>query len=58
MKALVLSGGGVHGAFQVGVLKQLAKKYPQNFKYQIYSGISVGALNASWLAQYDNIVII
>jgi NTE family protein len=49
MKALVLSVGGSKGAFQLGVLKHLLDKDP-NLDYDIYSGISVGALNASFLA--------
>jgi len=49
MKALVLSGGGCRGAFQVGVLKKMLKENPE-LDYDIYSGISVGALNTSMLA--------
>lgn len=47
-RALVLSGGGVKGAFQVGVLRGLLDK--EALDYDIYTGISVGALNASILA--------
>lgn len=47
-KALVLSGGGSKGAFQVGLLRYLLDK--ENVEYDIYTGISVGALNASMLA--------
>ena len=49
MKALVLSGGGCKGAFQLGVLKKLQEENPE-LDYDIYSGISVGALNTSLLA--------
>lgn len=49
-RALVLSGGGSKGAFQVGVLKHLIGEL--NNQYDIYSGISVGALNASFLSQF------
>jgi NTE family protein len=48
-RALVLSGGGEKGAFQVGVLSQLLEDDPK-LDYDIYTGISVGALNASMLA--------
>jgi len=47
MKALVLSGGGVKGAYQVGVLKYLLGE--KNTNYDIICGVSVGALNAAGL---------
>jgi len=50
MKALVLSGGGSRGAFQVGALKRLVVN--EGHTYDILCGTSVGALNASFLAQY------
>lgn len=53
IRGLVLSGGGARGAYQVGVLNAIATiaeemnvKYP----FQIYTGISAGAINASYLA--------
>lgn len=49
MRALVLSGGGVKGAFQLGVLRELLNNNPE-LDYDVYTGISVGALNASLLA--------
>lgn len=49
MKALVLSGGGSKGAFQTGALRKLLDENPE-LDYDIYTGISVGALNASFLA--------
>ena len=48
MKACVLSGGGAKGAFQVGVLRYLVDK--ENRDYDVYTGISVGALNAAQCA--------
>lgn len=48
-RALVLSGGGARGAYQVGMLEQLVGKAGLDF--QIIRGVSVGALNASFLAQ-------
>lgn len=53
MKALVLSGGGARGAYQVGVLNaiaEVAKKNKIDQPFQIYSGISAGAINASFMA--------
>jgi NTE family protein len=51
--ALILSGGGARGAYQVGVLKGLAeilksKKIDNPFK--ILSGVSAGAINTAHLA--------
>jgi len=56
--ALVLSGGGVYGAFEVGVMKALfAGASPVN-GYQpldvgIFSGTSVGAFNAACMAGFS-----
>jgi len=50
MKALVLSGGGSHGAYQVGVLRAIAES--GSVDYKLLCGVSVGALNAAFLAQY------
>ena len=46
--ALVLSGGGAKGAFQVG-----AEKYARemkNYEWDVISGVSVGALNGAMIA--------
>lgn len=52
--ALILSGGGARGAYQVGVLKGLAEileSKKKNFNpFQILSGVSAGAINAAKLA--------
>lgn len=48
MKALVMSGGGSKGAFEVGVLRYLHDN--EKVEYDIIAGISVGALNAGMLA--------
>lgn len=48
MKALVLSGGGSKGAFEVGVLRYLHDH--EKIEYDIFAGVSVGALNACYLA--------
>ena len=44
--ALVLSGGGAKGAFQVGALKVLKER---GYTFDAVSGVSVGALNGSML---------
>lgn len=46
LSALVLSGGGAGGAFQVGALNYL---YEQGYKFDAIYGTSVGALNAAGL---------
>jgi NTE family protein len=52
MKALCLSGGGVKGSWQVGVLIHLLGELET--KYDIISGVSVGAVNCGFLAQYKH----
>jgi len=47
MKALVLSGGGAKGAYQVGVLTKWMGE--QGTDYDIMCGVSVGALNVAGL---------
>ena len=47
MRALVLSSGGVKGAFQVGVLRRWMRD--QGTDYDIICGVSVGALNTAGL---------
>ena len=44
---LVLQGGGSLGAYECGVYKTLAK---HNIKFDIVSGTSIGALNATIIA--------
>ncbi len=48
-RALVLGGGGAKGEFEVGVLEIFAEK---GWDFDFFSGVSVGALNVSILAQY------
>jgi len=50
--ALVLSGGGARGAYQVGVLKALAELLPEQktLPFPILCGSSAGAINAAVLA--------
>lgn len=49
-KAVVLSGGGAYGAYQVGVWKALKKL---NIKYDIVTGTSVGSINGALMVQGD-----
>jgi NTE family protein len=49
--ALVMSGGGARGAYQVGLLRFLAKRYP-DVRFRIITGVSAGAVNAAHLAQH------
>jgi NTE family protein len=48
-RALVLSGGGSKGAFEVGVVQRLMGD--QQIDYDLLCGTSVGAINAAYLAQ-------
>lgn len=54
--ALVLSGGGARGAYEVGVLKYLLtdfrKKLGRPVRFDILTGTSVGAINACFMACY------
>lgn len=50
MLAIVLSGGGAKGAYEVGVWKALKKL---KIKYQIVTGTSIGALNGMMMVQKD-----
>jgi NTE family protein len=52
-RALVLSGGGAKGAYQAGVFKALTER---GHRYDLYCGISAGALNASYIAQFPSSV--
>lgn len=48
MKAIVLSGGGSKGSYQIGVWKALKKL---NIEYDLVTGTSVGALNGALMVQ-------
>jgi NTE family protein len=52
MKALVLSGGGSKGAYQCGALSYLLGELETH--YDIICGVSVGAINCGFLAQYPH----
>src|SRR4051812_31705845 len=51
MRALVLSGGGSKGAYQVGALYHLINDLGIN--YDILCGVSVGAINCGFLSQFQ-----
>jgi NTE family protein len=52
--AVVLSGGGARGAYEVGVLRYIREELPRELGYMpridILCGTSVGAINATYLA--------
>ena len=48
---LVLTGGGARGAYQVGVLRWMAKYYP-DLQVPIVTGVSAGAVNTAKLASH------
>ncbi len=47
--ALVMSGGGARAAYQVGMLRWLARRHPE-IQVPILTGVSAGAINAAFLA--------
>ena len=47
--AIVLDGGGARAAYQVGLLRGLARHHP-NLRLRIITGVSAGAINAAFLA--------
>ena len=48
---IVLTGGGARGAYQVGVLSYIARKYPR-LSVPIVTGVSAGAVNAAHIAAH------
>lgn len=49
--ALVLSGGGARSAYQAGVLRYIAERFPEA-RFSIMTGVSAGAINAAHLANH------
>jgi len=49
--ALVMSGGGARAAYQVGLLRWLARRHP-DLRIPILTGVSAGAINAAFLATH------
>lgn len=48
---LALTGGGARGAYQVGLLRHLARRHPE-LNLPILTGVSAGAVNAVHLASH------
>jgi len=53
LNQLSFSGGGSFGAVEIGILKRLAEIDKK--RYNIYTGISAGALNAGFLSYFSDI---
>ena len=49
--ALAMGGGGARSAYQVGVLRAIARRFP-DFQAPILTGISAGAINTAHLANH------
>jgi NTE family protein len=49
---LVLTGGGARAAYQVGVLRWIARRYP-HLGIPVLTGVSAGAVNVAALASHD-----
>ena len=47
--AVILTGGGARAAYQVGLIKGIARHFP-NVRFEIITGVSAGAINAVFLA--------
>ena len=50
--ALMLGGGGARGAYQAGVLRGIARHFPE-LEIPILTGISAGAINMTHLAAHE-----
>lgn len=53
LNQLSFSGGGSFGAVEIGILKRLQEI--ENKQFDLYTGISAGALNAGYLSYYKNL---
>lgn len=54
LKQLSFSGGGSFGAIEIGIIKKIVETN-SDINYDLYTGISAGALNAGFLSYYSNI---
>ena len=52
---LSFSGGGSFGAVEIGILSKLIDNNLIEQKYDLYTGISAGGLNAGFLSHFDTI---
>ena len=50
--ALTLGGGGARAAYQVGVLREIARRHP-DLEIPLLNGVSAGAINISHLANFE-----
>ena len=50
--AVVLTGGGARGAYQIGVLRWIARRHP-GVHFPIVTGVSAGAISATFLAAWQ-----
>ena len=50
---LSFSGGGSFGAVEIGIFKKISEN--ENTKYDLYTGISAGALNSGFLSYFSDI---
>jgi len=53
LNQLSFSGGGSFGAVEIGLLKRLTELDPK--QYDLYTGISAGALNAGFMSYFDDL---
>jgi predicted acylesterase/phospholipase RssA len=53
LNQLAFSGGGAFGAVEIGILKKLQSI--NNNKFDIYTGISAGGINAGYLSHYKDL---
>jgi len=53
-RALVLSGGGNNGSWEVGALYGLVNYGdPKDYEYEVVTGVSAGGINTAMIAGYD-----
>src|SRR6266568_1966596 len=50
--AIMLTGGGARAAYQVGLLRGIARHFP-TLRFPIVTGVSAGAINAVFLAAHE-----
>ena len=53
LNQLAFSGGGAFGAVEIGILKKL--QYINNNKFDDYTGISAGGINAGYLSHFKDL---
>ena len=54
LNQLSFSGGGSFGAVEIGICKYIVENNP-DIEYDLYTGISAGALNAGFLSYFDDL---